>query len=279
MNWRTVRKTDAHVHVIPDEIRQGDELKGSEFAYASMDHYLKQAEKYNVERCILMPASSGHLYYSDPDRTNAFHAELMKKYKGKVYAFSDLPHNAWDILENGAEVLERGVKDHGMRGLKIHPNNLHMKTDSLDFVPVLRKAAELSIPVAVHSNPSFSGFADDSDPNTVNHLLKCFPDVRFITCHMGGMKWQDAFSGCWYVDISGVLPAFVRLYGIDQTRRILHAFGAERLIFGTDFPQVMYTKPEDIFETYMDILDRMEFSDDEIGMIAHGNIEKLVSFE
>ena len=36
------------------------------------------------------------------------------------------------------------------------------------------------------------------------------------------------------------------------------------------------TEPENIFETYISILEQMDFNDEEIEMIAHGNIETLL---
>ncbi len=127
----------------------------------------------------------------------------------------------------------------------------------------------------IHSNPTYSGFADDCAPDRINHMKKIFPDLTFITSHMGGVKWQDAmWNG--YVDISGTLPFFIKEYGVAQTERILKGFGANRLIFATDFPDAWFVRGTDIFETYFDILDQMHFSDEEIEKIAHGNIEKIL---
>ena len=64
---------------------------------------------------------------------------------------------------------------------------------------------------------------------------------------MGRMKWQDAISGCGYVDISAVLLELVELYSIEQTNRILRRFGVDRLIFATDYPDVRFTTPEKIY--------------------------------
>ncbi len=93
---------------------------------------------------------------------------------------------------------------------------------------------------------------------------------------MGGSRWQDALEGKEYVDISTYLPELVRIYGIDTSNRILHEFGADRLIFATDYPQVYGVKPEDIYETYCEILNQMDFTDSEIEKIAYGNISDIL---
>lgn len=87
---------------------------------------------------------------------------------------------------------------------------------------------------------------------------------------LGGMKWQDAVSGCTWADISYILPRLAALYGIGQTNRILRAFGPDRLIFGTDFPDGAY-------DDYFQILDQMDFTDGEIEKIAWRNIESLLA--
>lgn len=100
-------------------------------------------------------------------------------------------------------------------------------------------------------------------------MIKVFPDIQFITAHVGGVKYLDAWSGCTWVDISFVLPEFVKLYGIEQTNRILRMFGAHRLIFGTDYAERNY-------EEYFSILDKMDFTEEEKKKIAYENIESIL---
>ena len=131
------------------------------------------------------------------------------------------------------------------------------------------KAAELDVPVMYHSNPCRTGFHDSCAPDKINKMIKVFPDITFITAHMGGMKYLDAFSGCTWVDISFILPELVMLYGIKQTNRILRMFGSDRLIFGTDYPECNY-------EGYFSILNQTDFNEGEIEKILYGNIASIM---
>ena len=144
--------------------------------------------------------------------------------------------------------------------------------EDLRLVPVLRKAAELGVPVMFHANPCRLGFHDNCAPDKINRMIQVFPDLEVITAHLGGSKWPDAVTGCTWTDMSYILPKLAEWYGIEQTNRILRAFGPERLIFGTDFPQGEY-------EAYFNILDQMDFTDGEIGKIAWGNIAGLLTPE
>ena len=233
-------------------------------------------EKYNVEKTVIVPNNDGRMYYPKADDTNRWLGELQKKYPDLFFAFADVRKEGSYFMEDSPYVLEDAINEYGLAGLKIHPNNLQLDADSLEMVPLLRKAAELKVPVMIHSNPCKVGFHDNCAPDKINKMMQVFPDLTIITAHMGGMKWQDAITGCGYVDISAVLPEFVNLYGIEQTNRILRGFGTDRLIFATDYPDVWFTETESIYETYCDILNQMDFSEEEAYKIAYGNIEKIL---
>ena len=278
MDWKKIKKIDAHVHVLPPEILRmyREEDPGSPWTHADIEEYLGIMERFNVEKAVLVPNNDGRMYYPDADDTNKWLGEVQKKYPGKFVAFADIRKESSYFIEDAPYCLEDAVKEYGLAGLKVHPNNLQLDADSLEMVPVLRKAADLKVPVMIHSNPCRVGFQDNCAPDRINKMVQIFPDLTIITSHMGGMKWQDAVSGCGYVDISSVLPEFVSLYGIEQTNRILRRFGVDRLIFATDYPDVRYTNAEDIYETYCDILNRMDFTEEEAQKIACGNIEKIL---
>ena len=219
-----------------------------------------------------MPANDQYLYFQDPGETNRFLGGLVREHPDRFRAFADVTASGAYFIEQTPYILEEAVEEYGLSGLKLHPTNLHMDADDLRLVPVLRKAAELGVPVMFHSNPCRLGFHDNCAPDKINRMIQVFPDLEVITAHLGGMKWQDALTGCTWVDMSYILPKLAGLYGIEQVNRILRAFGPERLIFATDFPDGEY-------DAYFDILDQMDFSDAEIEQIAWGNIAGLLAPE
>lgn len=275
MRWLHHRKIDAHVHVLPDErtaqfiANEGPEAPWSR---CGVEAYLRRMDRYQIEKALLLPTNDQYLYYHDPNETNRFLGELVRKYPDRFYAFADITASGAYFIEQTPHILEDAVKEYGLSGLKIHPANLHMDADDLRLVPVLRKAAELGVPVMFHANPCRLGFHDNCAPDRINRMIQVFPDLDVITAHLGGMKWQDALSGCSWADISYILPELTALYGIEQVNRILRAFGADRLIFGTDFPDGEY-------EVYFEILDQMDFTEEEIDKIAWKNILGLLTPE
>lgn len=271
MDWKTISKIDSHVHILPEERWQGFMKYQGEnctWAKAKLSYYIKHMEKYNIRRAILQPTNDPYMYFSARE-TNEYMAEIINKYPGKFLAFADINFNGAYILDEAPAELEYAIKELGLHGLKIHPNNLNLDADDLRLVPVLRRAAELKVPVMYHGNPCMTGFHHNSAPDKINKMIKVFPDIQFITAHMGGVKYLDAWSGCTWVDISFVLPEFMELYGVEQTNRILRMFGPDRLIFGTDYPERNY-------EEYFSILDKMDFTEEEKKKIAYENIESIL---
>lgn len=273
MSWRTCKKFDAHVHVLPDERTAQfltNEGPDAPWSRCGVEDYLRRMDRYHIEKALLLPVNDPYLYYQDPDETNRFLGGLVKAHPDRFWAFADVTASGAYFIEQTPWILEDAVKEYGLSGLKLHPANLHMDADDLRLVPVLRKAVELGVPVMFHANPCRLGFHDNCAPDRINRMIQVFPDLDIITAHLGGMKWQDAVSGCTWADMSYILPKLAELYGIEQTNRILRAFGPDRLIFGTDFPEGDY-------DVYFDILDQMDFTEEEIEKIAWRNIESLLA--
>lgn len=275
MSWKTCRKMDAHVHVLPGEraaMFLADEGPEACWSRCSPEDYLRRMDRYGIEKALLVPTNDPYLYYQDPRETNRFLGGLVKSHPDRFYAFADVTASGAYFVEQTPWILEEAVEEYGLHGLKLHPTNLHMDADDLRLVPVLRKAAELGVPVMFHANPCRLGFHDNCAPDRINRMIQVFPDLDIITAHLGGMKWQDAVSGCTWVDMSYILPKLAELYGLPQANRILRAFGPERLLFGTDFPQGEYS-------VYFDLLDQMDFSEEEIERMAWKNMERLLAGE
>lgn len=279
MDWRKIKKIDAHVHLLPPHsLKEKKICDPNCWGKADIDEYLKLMEKYNIEKAILVPINEPYTYFENPIDTNKWLQSIKEKYNDKFFAFSDVVNKGY-FNEFGPFWLEKAIKENNLDGLKIHPSNLSINFDSLEFVPILRKAGDLKVPVMVHSYPySKSGF-DFCEPSKIHKMSRIFSDVTFIISHLGGVKFLDALEGNEYVDISTFLPELVQIFGIEQSNRILRAFGADRLIFASDYPQVYLCETENIYEKYFDILNQMDFTQEEAEKIAYKNIEKILNIK
>jgi len=137
MDWKTVKKIDAHVHLVPPETL--DWIDGV-WKQADPTIYLELMEKYHVEKALLVPINEGATYYRDCSRTNQWLGSMADRSNGKFIAFADVLPIGGYFYDTAPYSLEQAVTEYGLKGLKLHPSNLGIPIDSLEMVPVVRKA-------------------------------------------------------------------------------------------------------------------------------------------
>lgn len=190
--------------------------------------------------------------------------ELVRRHPGALFGqYWFKP--ATERLTPEAVALIRDNLD-AFRGLKMHP--YHSMTSITDDAcePWLDVAAELKLPVAVHT-------AGDrfSDPENVYTAAKAHPDVDFVMVHLG-LGTDNAKA----IDLVAKLP---NLYGDttwvskENALRAVRSCGAEKILFGTD-------SPIDGIDTYAKYTGMLDFltaglSAAEFELVAHGNAERL----
>ena len=273
-DWRLIKKIDAHIHIIPDDVHEANPDAEDEWVYADQVKYLELMEKYNIEQAIIMPLNDSYLMSMEfaVDAVNKNLKELVDKYPNKFYAMADI--DVSNSIEVSKTSLIKAIEEYKLNGLKIHPNNTGMNVDDEYNVALLEEFNKYRLPIFIHSYPNSKG--DCSATYRVKYLVNKFPNIKFIISHMGAYQYEDLLDTNCYVDISAILPDYVNKLGIKETNKILRRFGVNRLIFATDFPSSRCLAPEEIYDRYFEILNQMDFTDDEINMIAYENINKIL---
>jgi len=138
------------------------------------------------------------------------------------------------------EELERLVRDHSFRGLKLYPTYQHYYPNDAMIYPLYAKAQELGIPVMLHIGSSvFVGSRlKYGDPIYLDDVAVDFSELILIQCHSGRPFWYDKAFGLArihenvYMEISGLPPQMLLNY-FPELERI-----AEKVIYGSDWPGV-----------------------------------------
>ncbi len=274
LDWRTIKKIDAHIHILPDAVHEANPESDDVWVSADLHKYHTIMDGHGIEKAVIMPLNDPWLmsmeFTIDAVHKNLF--EMKQRYPGKFYAFADI-----DTRNTPAESLEairKAIVEYGLDGIKIHPNNTGVDLDSEYNQPIFAFAQEHRIPVAVHSYPNSE--SDRSAAYRIINVLKQYPDLIAIVSHMGAYHWEQLLPTHTYVDISAILPDYVRTYGITKTNEILRKFGADRLIFATDYPDSRILVANEIYDSYFDILNQMDFTQEEAELISFVNIEKIL---
>ncbi len=274
LDWRTIKKIDAHIHILPDAVHEANPESDDVWVSADLHKYHTMMDGLGIEKAVIMPLNDPWLM-SMEFTINAVHknlSEMKKCYPGKFYAFADI--DTRNTPTESLEDIRKAIVEYGLDGIKIHPNNTGVDLDSEYNQPIFAFAQEHRIPVAVHSYPN-SG-SDRSAAYRIINVLKQYPDLIAIVSHMGAYHWEQLLPTHTYVDISAILPDYVRTYGITKTNEILRKFGADRLIFATDYPDSRILVTNQIYDSYFDILNQMDFTQEEAELIASVNIEKIL---
>ena len=199
--------------------------------------------------------------------------EMKRRYPGKFYAFADI--DTRNTSDESVEAIRKATQEYGLDGIKIHPNNTGVDLDSNYNQAIFTYAQENKIPVVIHSYPNLAD--DRSAAYRIVNMLKKYPDLTVIVSHMGAYQWEQLLPPRTYVDLSAILPDYVRTYGITKTNEILRGFGADRLIFATDYPDSRILQPDEIYGSYFDILNQMDFTKEEAEKIAYDNISQILN--
>jgi len=278
MDWRKIPKTDAHIHLLPQEVHDANPEAEGELAAAREAEHIRLMDRYNIERAVIMPFNDPYLMSMD-FTVQAVHKNLRDMcaaYPGRYAAFADVD-TADPAAISRAEI--GALPTDCFFGVKLHPENSGVNADDEYNDRIAEAAASRGVPLAVHSYPPGSRETDTETPCSparLGRLLGRHAGLKLIVCHLGGFQWRDALELDACFDISAVLPDWAARYGLRETNRILREFGADRLLFATDWPCSRSLPPDGIYESYFEILNAMDFTESEAERIAYGNAERLI---
>jgi predicted TIM-barrel fold metal-dependent hydrolase len=142
----------------------------------------------------------------------------------------------------------------GLKGIKIHPVYQGVDIDDIRFLRILEAAGEHDLIVVTHNGDDigFPGVVHCT-PQMARNALKQVGKVKLVLAHMGGWKnWETVADALLdtsvYLDTAFSLGALVqsepRHYSPEEERllseedfcALVRAFGAHRILFGTDSP-------------------------------------------
>lgn len=135
-------------------------------------------------------------------------------------------------MDNVAEETQR-VLCMGLKGIKLHPDSQVFDVDDERLFPAY-EALRGKGTLMVHAGDVRY---DYSHPHRIRRVLELFPGLQVIAAHFGGYSMYDTAyetlkgMDCFF-DVSSSLmflePGMAEYY--------IRSYGAERFVFGTDFP-------------------------------------------
>lgn len=267
---------DFHTHTFPDKIAANaiSHLQSLSHTPAYTDGTMAglkdSMQKANIDYSVVLPVI-----------TNPAKAEHINSIS--------IGHDASDGLiyfggihpdtENWSEELTR-LSANGVKGIKIHPHYQNTDIDDIRYLRILDNAAQLGLIVVIHSgdDPAYPGIVRCS-PEMVRRALNQVSGGTVVLAHMGGMwNWDRVIDNLAdtgaYIDTCTSLGMLeqddtnyytesqLQLMNPEQFIEMVHAFGADRVLFGSDSPwadQRIYAEAVGALPLTQEELDRIFF--------------------
>lgn len=226
-----MRIIDFHTHIYPQKVAQKAtdsiskfyELEGGGMC-GTAEQLIERGDIAGISEFVVLPVA----IKSDHVRNiNHFITEQVAE-NPRFYGFGTVHAD----MENICEEFEY-IKDNGLLGIKMHPDTQLFNIDDERLFP-LYAMAEGKLPIIFHTgDPRY----DFSHPARLRRVLDKFPELEVIAAHFGGYSMQDTAykylkdTKC-YFDISSSLMFMKQ----GEAEHYINAYGAERMLYGTDFP-------------------------------------------
>ena len=262
--YKGFRVIDAHCHIYPEKIAAKAvegiggfyDIKMGEKGVAG--DMLAKGEKAGIDRYLIFSVATKPAQVKS---INEFIAGEVAKSGGKMVGLGTMHPESEDLKGD----LEH-MKELGLKGVKIHPDFQGFKLDDYRYLKLYELCGE-ELPVLIHTGDKRYDF---SNPNRMKAVLDTFQNVTFIGAHFGGWSiWEQAAKELagyqnFYVDCSSSFYANTPAV----SEKLIRAYGAERVLFGTDYP--MWSA-----ESELEYFFALNLTDAEREQILHKNAEKI----
>jgi aminocarboxymuconate-semialdehyde decarboxylase len=263
-------------------------------------------EEVGVEKQVLSFTTPG-VHIESPERAielaqmvNDNFAEIAKNYSDRFSAFATLPLND---PEASVREMERAFVELGFKGVTLHSNVSGLELSDERFLPLFKKANELSAVFDIH--PSFPvgveamtdywlmplvGFPFDTTLTAAklvfSGIVERYPRIEWILGHLGGAipylaerldRGYFAFEEC-RARISKPPSEFLKEFYYDTVnfdrkalRLAIDFAGAHHLVAGSDYPHQIGS-----LTMMKSSIEELAISDQDKAAISSGNATRLL---
>lgn len=255
---------DFHTHIYPHKIAEkavasvGDfynlEMQGE----GTVENLLKLGKKHNISNYVVhsVAVTPHHV-----QTINDYISSECEKYS-EFYGFGTMHAGYEDKIGEVQRLTNLGLK-----GIKIHPDTQEFDMDDKRMFELYDYLQQEDIPLLIHCGDYRY---DYSHPRRLKNILKLFPKLTAIGAHFGGWSMHDLAyeylhdENC-YLDTSSSFC----MTGLKRAKELIQMYGAERMVFGTDFPMWNVAEELDRFLS-------LGLKDEEYELILHKNAEQIL---
>ena len=222
---------DFHNHIFPEIVRE-KAIKNMEEGYnlanfqdGSVDTLLEIDRQAGITTAVVLGVATCPRQVTD---VNNYIIKEVKAHQ-ELVGFGSVHPN----YDKNIEEIER-ITAEGLKGIKLHPDMQEFMLDAEEMDEVYRYLSEKKIPLIIHCGDISR---DNDSPERVAAFLDKYPNITLIAAHFGGwLLFDRAYDALkdkkCYVDCS----SSQMFLGDRHTRELIRMYGADRVVYGSDFP-------------------------------------------
>lgn len=255
---------DFHAHVYPDRLAERATRATCDFygldtpATGSVGQLLARGGAAGISQYVLLPVA---VQKTGVRHVNDFIVQTVRD-NDAFYGFGTVHPD----MEGLADELAY-IRASGLRGVKLHPDMQSVNSDDERLDVIYDFLSETGLPLLIHCGDRTRDF---SHPRRLRRALDRHPRMTVVAAHLGGWShWDEALESLCKTDCYLDMSSCAAFMPPQQLLHYIRAYGASRILFGTDFP---VGQPD--FEVRS--LLSLPLNETELAQITHQNAKALL---
>jgi predicted TIM-barrel fold metal-dependent hydrolase len=287
---------DAHIHMFPPQVhrdpvgwaRRADEPywatliadrpgQPSIQGWATGEQLLSDMDRAGIERVLMQGMYWQH--HETCVAQNDWYIACCRQHPDRLLGLAVVQPKAGQLALD--EV--RRAMDEGLRGLgEMLPYAQGYPIRDPDFLRVVELLIELDLPLCLHiSEPVGHVYPGKSTTPLEDYywLATQYPELKLILAHWGGLlPFYELMKSVNLENVYYDTAATPLLYHKDVYRAVVDVVGAERILYGSDYPLLIYPgqEPEPGFDRLLDEIRGSGLNPDELDLVLGGNAARLL---
>ena len=201
-----------------------------------------------------------------PDRTRHINQFILSQVAAEPRFFGFGTVHAG--MENITEEVDF-IRENGLLGIKMHPDSQVFSIDDQRLFPVYEHI-QGEMPIIFHMGDHRF---DYSHPKRLRRVLEMFPRLQVIAAHFGAYDiYEEAYDQLKDKDCFFDVSSSLMFMGEGVVEDYVNRYGAERFVYGSDYPMW-----DPVVE--MDRFLKLKLTDDQFEQIAHKTAEQILKLK
>jgi len=247
--------------------------------WATVERLISDMDRAGIDRVVMQSIYWQH--HETCVAQNDWYINWCRQYPDRLVGFASVQPKAGDQALD--EV--RRVVDEGLRGLgEMLPYAQGYDMRDPDFLRVVELLIELNVPLCLHvSEPVGHIYPGKSTTPLEDYfwLVTEYPELKLILAHWGGLlPFYELMKGVrrQFRNVYYDTAATPLLYRQEVYRAVVSVVGAEKILYGSDYPLLIYPRQvqEPDFAHLLNDIRSAGLTSEELALVLGGNATRVL---